>query len=111
MKEDNTMIIKAKDGKQKEFLGVSFDVLATGDKSMVAKMNFKKGDFVRFHQHPNEQSGYVVSGKYRYKFGDYDEILEQGDSYVIPANTKHSIEAMETGIVIDFFVPPRKEYL
>ncbi len=43
---------------------------------------------MRFHQHPNEQSGYVVSGKYRYKFGDYDEILEQGDSYVIPANTK-----------------------
>ncbi|MCK5116661.1 MAG: cupin domain-containing protein [Candidatus Aegiribacteria sp.] len=105
------MIIKAKDGKQKQFMGVSFDVLATGVKSMVTKMNFKKGNFVPFHKHPNEQSGYILSGKHRYKFGNYDEILEQGDSYSIPADVEHSIEAIETGLVIDIFVPPRKGYL
>lgn len=105
------MIVKANNAKQKEFLGVSFDVLAVGDKSMVTKMNFKKGDSVPFHKHPNEQSGYVISGKYRFKFGNYNDMLGQGDTYSIPAGVKHSIEVIETGTVIDFFVPPRKDYL
>jgi len=105
------MIVKAGDGRNKEFLGVSFDVLAVGEMSMVTKMNFKKKDIVPFHRHSNEQSGYVISGKLRFIFGDFDEILKQGDTYSIPANVKHSIEVIETGTVIDFFVPPRKDYL
>ena len=44
-------------------------------------------------------------------FGDFDEILKPGDTYSIPANVKHSIEVIEMGKVIDFFVPPRKDYL
>ena len=36
------MIVKSADGKKKEFLGVSFDVLAVGKMSMVTKMYFKK---------------------------------------------------------------------
>lgn len=105
------MILKSADCKKKEFLGVSFDVLAVGEKSMVTKMDFRKGDLVRSHAHPNEQSGYVISGKLRFKFGNFDEVLESGDSYSIPENVKHSIEVLETGTVIDFFSPPRKDYM
>ena len=105
------MIVKAADAKKKEFLGVSFDVLAVGKLSMVTKMNFKKGDIVPFHRHSNEQSGYVLSGKLRFIFGDFDEVLKPGDTYSIPANVNHAIEVIETGKVIDFFVPPRKDYL
>ena len=109
--EDNYMIVKSADSKKKEFLGISFDVLAVGEKSMVTKMNFCKGDLVRSHAHPNEQSGYVVSGRLRFKFGEFDEVLEPGDSYSIPENVKHTIEVLETGTVIDFFSPPRKDYM
>ena len=105
------MIVKSENARKKKFLGVSFDVLAVGEMSMVTKMNFKKGDNVPFHRHANEQSGYVISGKLRFVFGDFDEILEAGDTYSIPANAKHSIEVIETGTVIDFFVPPRNDYL
>ena len=105
------MIVKSGDAKKKEFLGVSFDVLAIGQMSMVTKMNFKKKDIVPFHGHSNEQSGYVISGKLRFIFGEFDEILKPGDTYSIPANAKHSIEVIETGTVIDFFTPPRKDYL
>ena len=105
------MIVKSGDGKQKEFLGVSFEVLAVGEKSMITKMNFKKGDSVPFHRHANEQSGYVISGKLRFRFGEFDEILEAGDTYSIPADVKHAIEVIDTGTVIDFFTPPRKDYL
>lgn len=105
------MIVKSGEGKTKEFLGVSFDVLAVGEMSMVTKMNFKKGDIVPSHRHSNEQCGYIISGKLRFIFGEFDEILNPGDTYSIPANVKHSIEVIETGTVIDFFVPPRKDYL
>ena len=105
------MIVKSADGKKKEFLGVSFDVLAVGKMSMVTKMNFKKGDSVPFHRHDNEQSGYVISGMLRFRFGEFDEILEAGDTYSIPADVKHAIDVIETGTVIDFFTPSRKDYL
>ena len=38
--EDDNMIVKSADSKKKEFLGISFDMLAVGEKSMVTKMNF-----------------------------------------------------------------------
>ncbi|GEM_PF-4548806 len=52
-------IVKRQDAKKREFKGVSFDVLAVGEKSMITKMHYKAGDHVPFHSHPNEQSGYL----------------------------------------------------
>jgi quercetin dioxygenase-like cupin family protein len=105
------MIVKSNDAKQRQFGGSSFDVLAVGPKSMVTRMNYTAGSIVGFHQHPNEQSGYVISGKIRFKSGDVDEILEPGDTYTIPENTQHSFEIIESGQVVDFFSPPREDYL
>ena len=105
------MIVKKQDAKKKEFKGVSFDVLAIGEKSMITKMYYRVGDHVPFHSHYNEQSGYVISGKIRLRFGEYDEILQAGDSYSIPGNTMHSIDALKESMVLDFFVPPRADYL
>ena len=105
------MIIKNSEAKTKEFKGVIFDVLAIGEKSMVTRMNYKKGDHVPFHNHPNEQSGYVISGKIQLKFGEYDETLYPGDSYSIPKDMGHSIDALENSKVIDIFIPPREDYL
>jgi len=59
------IITRKEEAGKKVFKGVSLDVLSIGDKSMVAKMDYKNGDFATTHSHPNEQSGYVISGKYR----------------------------------------------
>ncbi len=105
------MIVKSKDSKHREFKGVKFEVLATGEKSMVTKMNYKTGDKVFFHSHPNEQSGYVISGEYKINYGDVQETLKTGDSYSIPENIEHSWEVIKGGEVIDIFTPPRTDYL
>jgi len=105
------LLVKEKDAKKREFFGVSFDLLAVGEKSMVARMNYKAGNHVPFHSHPNEQTGYVISGRIRMKFGEHDEIIQPGDSYSIPGGTKHSMDALEDSKVLDFFVPPREDYL
>ena len=105
------MIVKKTQAIKKEFKGVTFDVLAVGEKSMVTKMNYKMGDQVPVHSHPNEQSGYVISGKYKIKFLNYDQILNPGDSYSIPENIDHSWEVIEAGEVVDVFTPPRQDYM
>lgn len=105
------MIVKSNDAVKKTFLGVNFVVLSIGEKSMVTKMLYKITDNVPTHSHPNEQSGYVVSGKYKLRLDKNDTILEAGDSYSIPANLEHSLEIITAGEVVDIFTPPRQDYL
>ena len=105
------MIVKADESKQREFRGVAFDVLATGEKSMVTKMNYKNSDKVPAHSHPNEQCGYIISGEYFIHYGQEKGLLKQGDSYCVPSNVEHSWEVISGGEVIDVFTPPRVEYL
>ncbi len=105
------MITKKENSKRRKFKGVNFELLSYGKKSMITKMNYKPDDNVPFHNHPNEQAGYVISGKIRLQFESYDEILQHGDTYVIPENVDHSLEVIEAGEVIDVFTPPRDDYL
>lgn len=105
------MIVKSKDSKKRKFKGVDFEILATGDQSMVTKMIYKIGDKVPLHSHPNEQSGYVISGEYLITYGEVTERLKPGDSYCIPENVEHAWEVISVGEVIDVFTPPRFEHL
>lgn len=105
------MIVKAQEAKHRVFQGVNFEVLAVGLETMVTKMHYKPSNYVSCHSHPNEQSGYVISGKYRLKVGEREDTLTTGDSYSIPANVLHSIEILEAGEVVDVFTPPREDYL
>lgn len=59
------IVVKKAEAKQKTFKGVLLDVLAIGEKSMITKMNYVKGNFATTHQHPYEQCSYVISGQYR----------------------------------------------
>ena len=109
------IVVHKKDALKKVFKGVSLDSLAIGEKSMVAKMNYVKGNFATTHQHPHEQCGYVISGEYRLKVEIQEEnidiLLHAGDSYAIPGNTPHSFEVIEGGEVVDVFTPQREDYL
>lgn len=105
------MVTKKEEAKKRVFKGVSLDSLAVGEKTMVSKMNYVVGNFATEHQHPHEQSGYVISGKYRMTVGSEEYELHPGDSYAIPGNVPHSFEVLEGGEVIDVFSPIREDYL
>jgi len=105
------MVTKKEDAKKKVFKGVSLDSLAVGEKSMVTKMNYVVGNFATTHVHPHEQSGYVISGKYRMTIKDEEYILNSGDTYAVPGNIPHSFEVLEGGEVVDVFTPIREDYL
>lgn len=105
------MIVKSNEAQRRSFLGVDFILLSHGPDTMVTKMLYKKGDNPPLHKHPNEQSGYVISGKYRIVIDCVGSEIGPGDSYSIPRDVEHSIEIVEPGEVLDFFSPPRVNYL
>lgn len=113
--EKKKIVVRKEEALKKVFKGVSLDSLAVGEKSMVTKMNYVKGNFATTHQHPHEQCGYVISGEYRLKVetsgNNIDVLLHAGDSYAIPGNTPHSFEVLEGGEVVDVFTPQREDYL
>lgn len=85
LQEENEKHVKKEDAVPRQLAGTDFVVLAIGNDTMVAKMLYKPTDFVPFHKHPDEQSGYVISGKYKLKFGREEFILTEEDTYSIPA--------------------------
>lgn len=108
------IFVRKEDALKKSFKGVNLDSLAVGEKSMVTKMNYVKGNFASLHTHPHEQCGYVISGEYRLIVeGDnkIDVIMRPGDTYAIPGNTPHSFKVIEGGEVIDVFTPQREDYM
>ncbi len=105
------MVVRSNEAQRRAFLGVDFVVLSHGPRSMVTKMLYKMSDRPPLHRHPNEQSGYVVSGRYVIVIDGVRETIGPGDSYCIPGNIDHSVEVIEPGEVLDFFSPPREDYL
>lgn len=91
--------------------GVTYKTLAFGEMTMCTIMYYKKGAIVPTHKHHHEQVGYVVSGKLKANFAGEESIMETGDSYALPGDTEHKLEALEDSEVIDMFTPIRKEYL
>ncbi len=102
------MVIKRKDYEVKRFRGFSYLKGAAGEKMMVTLMQFKKGDRVEAHEHPNEQAGFCLSGKFELTIGKEKYIVEPGDSYLILANNKHSYIFLKDSEMVEVFSPPRK---
>ncbi len=111
---ETKVFVRKEDAIRKTFKGVNLDSLAVGEKSMVTKMNYVKGNFATLHTHPHEQCGYVISGEYKLVIEGDEKInvtMHPGDTYAIPGNTPHSFEVVEGGEVIDVFTPHREDYL
>lgn len=88
--------------------------IITGEKMMIAKMNFKDGFVVPLHHHVHEQITQVVSGKMRFWFGANKEQqmdLDAGDVVVIPSNVPHEALMIGDVVEIDSWSPPREDWL
>lgn len=102
------MVVKRKDYRIKKFRGFSFLLGAVGERMMVALMEFQKGEEVESHEHPNEQAGYCLSGRFELKVSDKEYVVEPGDSYLIPGDTIHSCHFIQDSQMVEVFSPPRK---
>ena len=91
--------------------GIKIKTLVYGEKTLFAEFKMEKGSQLPRHSHPQEQTGYLVSGHIRLTFGGETFDIEPGDSWCIPANMEHGAEIINDSIAIEVFSPLREDYL
>ena len=83
----------------------------SGEKGMVARIMLMKGCVVPEHSHPNEQIALIVSGALEFNISGEKIVVRAGELIVIPSGVPHSALALEDTEDIDFFAPPRQDWL
>jgi len=102
---------KTDEGYKRPMEGVMLKALVYGQRTMLCEFRIKAGKSIPDHEHPHEQTGYLVEGKMRlFVQGEHME-LEPGDSWCVPGGVPHRAEILEDAVVIEVFSPPREEYL
>ncbi|MCL4464839.1 MAG: cupin domain-containing protein [Chloroflexi bacterium] len=84
--------------------------LAVGEKTLLVEWQIRGGAEVPLHQHPHEQTGYLVSGAGDMTIGEETRRLQQGDAYVAPGGVPHGLVAVEDCRIVDVFAPVREDY-
>jgi Cupin domain len=72
---------------------------------------FRAGVHVEPHSHANEQIAWMVKGKMEFRLGSEQRVCGPGDVVVIPGGAEHEAWFREDTEVIDFFAPPRDDFL
>ena len=106
------MIVKSgPEGYKPVIEGMKLKNLTHGDKMHLTEVKLKKGAIIPEHKHPQEQTGYLISGRLRFFNGDEEAIALPGDSWIFLGETLHGAEALEDTIVLECFSPVREDYL
>ena len=82
-----------------------------GVQTMVARMHLAKGCVVPLHSHHNEQVSYIEAGALLFTIDGKEILVTAGELICLPPNVPHTAVAMEDTIDIDFFVPPREDWI
>lgn len=102
---------KQPDGYQFPLDGVSQKTLVYGEKTLMTEFLLKSGSLLPIHEHPHEQTGYLVSGRLKMFINEQEFIAEPGDSWCIASNVNHGAEALENSVAVEIFSPVREEYI
>ena len=92
------------------FPGVSRKILSDGERMMLVEVLLDANSTVPEHTHPHEQTGYLASGRVRFRIGAETAELGQGDSWMIPSGVPHEVTALADSVAIDIFSPPREDF-
>lgn len=90
--------------------GIRIKNLCVGDKMNLTEFVMKAGSNLPEHSHPNEQTGYLVSGAIRLYINGNSKELKPGDSWNIKSNEMHKAEVLEDSVAIEVFNPIREDY-
>jgi quercetin dioxygenase-like cupin family protein len=83
----------------------------SGSQGMIVWWSIRASVHVEPHSHTNEQIVWVLKGKMEFRLGREQRVCSGGDVVVIPGGTEHEAWFREDTEVIDFFAPPRAEFL
>ena len=106
------MIRKANQrGYQPALPGIERKTMVYGERTLLTEFRMSKDSTLPLHAHPQEQTGYLVSGRIRLTVGHRTVDARPGDSWAIPGGTPHRAVILEDSVAIEVFSPVRKDYL
>ena len=91
--------------------GVFMKTLAYGEHTLLSEFKLMKGAVIPAHQHPQEQTGYLVRGSLRFSGDEGESIVEPGCSWSFKGGMMHGATALEDSTVVEVFSPVRTDYL
>lgn len=100
-----------KDGYKPVLDNIEMKTLAYGEKTTLVEFRMKKGAHLPSHNHPHEQTGYLISGCIELTIGEEIFTVKQGDSWCITGETMHHANVLEDTTAIEVFSPAREDYL
>lgn len=91
--------------------GIKLKTLTYGEKMSMTEFVLEGGRELPVHDHPNEQIGFLVSGRMDLRVGDEVFHVYPGDSWCIPSGVSHGATILEDSVAIEVFAPIREDYL
>ena len=85
--------------------------ILSGDQGMIVWWRIGAGVHVEPHSHTNEQIVWLLTGKMEFRLGTEQRVCGRGDVVVVPTGIEHEAWFREDTEVIDFFAPPREDFL
>jgi quercetin dioxygenase-like cupin family protein len=101
----------ASDGYKEVFDKIQMKTLVYGEKTLMVEFHLAKGADLPAHQHPHEQTGYLVSGRIDLTIDGIVHEVRPGDSWCIPGDAPHAAMAYEDSVALEVFAPVREDYL
>ena len=99
------------DGYKQVLPGIKLKTLGYGEKTLITEFRMEQGSQLPAHAHPQEQTGYLISGRVRLTIGDEIFEVEPGDGWSVPGNVTHRAEILADSVAIEVFSPMREDYL
>jgi quercetin dioxygenase-like cupin family protein len=91
--------------------GIRRKTLSYGGATLMSEFRLTAGHPLPVHDHPQEQTGYLVRGRLRLTIGEETHDVRPGDSWSIPGGVPHGAEVLEDAVAIEVFSPVREDYL
>jgi quercetin dioxygenase-like cupin family protein len=90
--------------------GIRRKTLVYGDNTLLTEFKLDGGKTLLMHRHPQEQTGYLVSGHILLTIDGKPHDMKPGDSWSIPGNVDHGAQIIEDSVAIEVFSPVREDY-
>lgn len=91
--------------------GIFRKVLVHTNEMMLVEVSFPAGGVGSIHQHIHRQLSCIKSGVFEFEVEGTKIRVKAGDTLAFEPNEKHGVTCIESGVILDFFTPARKDFL
>jgi quercetin dioxygenase-like cupin family protein len=91
--------------------GIARKTLVSGEHTLLTEFTLAQGADLPSHSHPQEQTGYLVSGRMMLTIGETEYDVRPGDAWVVPGGMPHGARVIKDSIAVEVFSPVREDYL